>query len=529
MRIQPGQGVDLPLRSEVAIHGVPSMNQLKTSLRSIAQLFLLGVILCKCEYSQTSGQLLVRSIYPGTFEIYSASQDSDIQFVSKQLGTYNQDIDLTPGRYLLLGDCSHRFINVTKNQKTELVSHTIEFLPPRQPDAKDIFAIQCSRFERTGSRQYLTNRFRLSILEGQREILVGMKPMKIPDLSKSEPSIQKYSLSTVAVLRSSLSEDVTYPPFFVSPVSDLLGVTQPQEFDSWVYLLPDAYYIYVNGTKQKVTLSERESRVVIPTLFKLETPDQLESLFSSKYEKKQFAYQINDAQELLFDRFYPLINHNVRIKFKDSTQEFIPPITPHQVNNVKVRGLLVDTGCAKHEWECLAKREIVMFNRLAPFPYIQAKADRPVLYVGKDLVVAIEGSKGLKLLLDDTKDVQTLRTGKLKISPKLVYKSGYITDLLRLEALRLPYLGYSNDIPPDRTTALTLAAGKYRLARYTSINETDRFVSSKTVKISPGRTTKVEIPFFVSDGSIARAKKKLARNLRNNLNDGETRARSSIN
>jgi hypothetical protein len=86
-------------------------------------------------------------------QIYRVDSESPLQLVSEHVGTFNEDVKLPAGRYLVLADCSSESVRVYAGQRKELVAHQINFLPAMAPAEQDRFSIQCERAEKTRSRQ----------------------------------------------------------------------------------------------------------------------------------------------------------------------------------------------------------------------------------------------------------------------------------------------------------------------------------------------------------------------------------------
>ena len=96
------------------------------------------------------------------------------------------------------------------------------------------------------------------------------------------------------------------------------------------------------------------------------------------------------------------------------------------------------------------------------------------------------------------------------MEPVPQYKKGYLTDLIRLESIKAPYLGQSQDIPLDRKTTLSVIEGSYNLARYTSYqsHQYERISYFKKVYIPPHKTIAIKIPYYVSERSFRSFKSK---------------------
>lgn len=144
-------------------------------------IFLL-ILLAACDRKPEAGFLRVDAPAGGSFEIYRIANESPLQFISEQAGRFGEELSLTPGSYLVLADCSSEQVIIYPGQHEQLAVHRIEFVPPHAPGAEDSFSIQCSRSDKTRSRQLIEGRYELNMFAGKRDLLVGMVPMHV-DLS----------------------------------------------------------------------------------------------------------------------------------------------------------------------------------------------------------------------------------------------------------------------------------------------------------------------------------------------------------
>ena len=132
-----------------------------------------------CSRETLGGSLTVRYASEGTYEIYKIASETPLQFVSETRSKFNERVLLMPGSYMVLADCSSELVNIYPGSDVNLVAHQINFVPLQPTETNDKFSIQCIRSERTRSRQNLVNQFALAILAGQRDLLVGMTPLRL--------------------------------------------------------------------------------------------------------------------------------------------------------------------------------------------------------------------------------------------------------------------------------------------------------------------------------------------------------------
>jgi hypothetical protein len=97
----------------------------------------------------------------------------------------------------------------------------------------------------------------------------------------------------------------------------------------------------------------------------------------------------------------------------------------------------------------------------------------PIPYFEGDIYIGVEGSTGLRYHVGAAQRDTVLQLGKVVFVPQGQYRPGHLTDLVRLEAQRVPYFGYSYDIVADGPSTLTVIAGPYTLSRYFTTNSFD--------------------------------------------------------
>src|ERR1044071_8326995 len=103
---------------------------MKTSPRGMLCVLAFFVTLLQgCRLEEVTGEVLVRAPNPGTYEIYRIESEEPLQFISEQVGQYNQPLRLVPGRYLILADCSYEILTVLPNVTQSLIAHQVLFNP----------------------------------------------------------------------------------------------------------------------------------------------------------------------------------------------------------------------------------------------------------------------------------------------------------------------------------------------------------------------------------------------------------------
>ena len=137
----------------------------------------------------------------------------------------------------------------------------------------------------------------------------------------------------------------------------------------------------------------------------------------------------------------------------------------------------------------------------------------PSFFRNKMFEVELEGSRGIRYRLPKGKSSITLSAGRLQLLPRALHKTGAVTDLVRVEALREPLVGHSYDISGSEPSTLTLPSGVYHLARYTSYSgsEHQRSVHYTKVRVRPGAVTKLDFVYYQYEHKLKGTKNKTTR------------------
>ncbi|MCX6127560.1 MAG: hypothetical protein NTX25_00680, partial [Proteobacteria bacterium] len=309
----------------------------------------------------------MRAPNPGTYEIYRIESEDPLQFVSEQIGQYNQPLKLTPGRYLILADCSYETLTIGPQDAKTLIVHQVLFTPPVTPEQDDNFSIQCTRFAKTKSRQHLHNRYMLNILHGNRDLLVGMIPMSI-DFSKlsdaGSPQVISYNLSGIKISAYDGMKPKT--TFFVSPSDGLLSITETQDFGHWQFLLKGRYRVEINGTHMDVDLTDAQAYQIQSAYVKVTVADSVNLHASSNISGTPSFVELNKGHWLDLNEIYPVLPGEATLKLNGSLREHKIILTEGQLIEKKVRSVLVDLDCSPWDWSCLGSREIFLYETDKP-------------------------------------------------------------------------------------------------------------------------------------------------------------------
>jgi hypothetical protein len=471
-------------------------------------LFLATVILASsCRYKSSKGYIEVLAPKDGVFEIYRIASQKPLQFVSEQIGHFNQKVELTPGNYLILADCSSKSVVVYPNATKKLVAHQVEFIPPFPPDPNDRFSIQCNRYSQTRSRQHFSNKYSLTVLHGKRELLVGMVPWQIDfeamDSGESSKTVQ-YKLSALQVAAFEGMELKTN--YYVSPSNGLISITESQEFGRWEMLLPGKYVVEANGTKLNVELNEAEQRVIHPAFLSINVSNDVSLDLSSQITGSPSYVELNNHHWLDLKKRYPLLPGTIKLRLNGSVADKEYELVEGQELNILARSVTVESDCAPWEWSCLGNRQVYLYTNGSSSPFAQGVTDVPLLFLEEDVWLELQGSRNIKYHLPAGQKLN-LAMGSVKFVPKPVHIAGQMTDLARVETVGGSFEGASLDLQLDRVVVVPLIVGHYAFAEYVSLADGQRIKSSRAIKIQKGESTEINYSVLLSEKKLQQAKK----------------------
>jgi len=482
------------------------------NLRALSIVVLAGCALSACEKAPEPGFLEVKAPTGGTFEIYRIANDAPLQFISEQVGEFNKAMPLAPGSYLVLGDCSSETVILYPGQRETLTAHRLDFVAPHVPGQLDSFVVQCSRSDKTRSRQHISNRYSLNVIHGKRDLLVGMVPMRVefPDTAKDAPQTLSYKLAALQVADyEGNRQEVSY---FVSPVDQLIAATKYQRFGHWEFLLPGEYTVEVNGTRTRVTLGDAEERTIKPALFRVETSSSVDLEQPARVKGSPWLVEINNGHWLNFNETYPVLPGTAHVRIGGSSQLVEVPLEEGNSHVLTVRSVTVDMGCDAHDWSCLGDKEVTLTKPDEPYPFVESLSDMPVLFIDESLPVwvGVAGSRDIAFEVPAGMRDKKVSVGFVKLIPQPQHRPGQVTDLVRVDTLGPPFRGHTLDINLERPTLMPLVAGTYQLSHYLSITaiEGERRHLPRNFVIEAGKTIEIEIPVFFSEKKMSTYKAK---------------------
>ncbi|MFW7378184.1 MAG: hypothetical protein ACOH5I_05215 [Oligoflexus sp.] len=490
----------------------------------ICVIFGYFLIATACQQEVPHGSVLVRAPNNGAFEIYRIASEKPFQFVSEQIGYFNQSLRLPIGQYLILSDCSHERVLIQPNHQVELIAHEVRFTPPVAPSESDHFAIQCDRFSKTRMRQHIVNRYRLNLLHGNREMLVAMVPKQIDFTleSHTEPQMLSYSLAAVKLQTYEGMSPKT--SFFVSPLDGLISLTNNQEFGHWQFLLPGQYLIEVNGTKMNVTLAEDESRTITPSFIKVTVDNSINIQQTSDIMGTPLYVELNEGHWLDLNQIYPVLPGNASIKLNGSNRSYTVELKEGELTEKHARSVVVEFDCAPWDWSCLGSRKVYLHNTDDAYHFAEGVSDVPLLFLEKDAWVSIQGSRDIRYKLNEEQRDFRIKTGQVRFVPNFIYRPNQITDLSRVEAIQLPFAGHTLDLPLEQDTVVPLIAGAYHFAQYVSIYgaEYERRQTKRWFHLKPHEVQEIQFNVLVSEKRFKQlntAKKRLESRLQKQKRD----------
>lgn len=495
-------------------------NTCKTNkFKMFTYIVILASLLSACQKSEKNGSLLINAASGDIpIEIFKISDDEkSFNLTGEVIGKPNSPVQLTPGTYLVMADCSHELIVVRPGELVELNLTKVKFLTPDLDFDSSTLSIQCDKFRASIFRQQITGQFELNVLEGSRNILVNMSPLNLK-LTKDHmhnPLVIKLAALKVGDNSKDTSRTTT-EKYFVSLLEGTVSVTKPVRLGHWFLGIPGKYDVSINGSSVRTTLFEGQSTVFQLGKLKVASPQSLDLSLISKIRGYPYVITINGTHELLPNETYHLLPGVLNISLDNSNQRTVVEIYENTLTKIPLKSVKISIDCAPWEWECLGKGEIMLYRKGENYPFMESISDIPILYLGSDIQVGIAGSRDIRVNIPAMKNNVVFATGTLILEPELIPSKAYITDLVRLAAIQHPITGKTLDISKLHPTKMRLVAGRYKIEFYQSslgTNE-ERWHTRKSIVISENNITKIKIPFHVKEKNYNKLVKKLSTNLR---------------
>lgn len=473
-------------------------------MKLLTHLTLFCVLVLSSCTDRRNGFLLVNSLNSGEYEVYKIIGETTLQFISNQIGHLNEKLPLAPGGYLVLGDCSYQVAMIHPNRTTELLTHTVIFVPPLKPEEGDLFKIQCNRHPQTHPPQHINKRFELTVFPGNFDMLVGMRALHIRTTFFKTPQSLKYNLSAIRVSPFLKEYVVDNSPYFVSPLDGQNSLTQSLDVGKWQFLLPGPYVVTLNGTDKHVEALANEAISIDPSYIKFETSPELDMGRYLAIKGEPYTAEINDKRSFAVNTIYPLISESLQYRLEGSIKAETLLLKPQSFNLIPLRSVEVSLRCGPWEWECLGKRDVSLYAIDSTSPFMHGNTDLPILFNRDDVQIEIEGAQSLRYKVPNSKRDHVFETGQIILKPQPVYIPSYLSLLVRLDGDNVNVLGQSYDIPYSRESRMNLIVGSYSLNHYfmKGNNPQANGIATTTrtiVNISKGTSKEIYFDYYLQE------------------------------
>lgn len=466
----------------------------KTSNLTYASLWLTLFLFSCSDPTTKSGYLHVAAGGDGQYEVFLLQESQSQPLLSQGMGVFNQAKALPPGQYVLLADCSYKTVTLYAGQTTKEWAHQVTFTRPLGRTEEDLFLVRCNRYPQIHAVQEIRNRFHLWVFGGKTEIWAGMSSLTFsPSISQSESL--RFPLAAVRVVATETHPSYGEIPYFVSQLQHGVSITQGQKANQWQFLLPGDYSITMNGTEQIIKLAAGQIQEIQSASLRFSAEGLEEAEYTRLTGSPPLVY-IEDQYPFAVNADILVLAGALRYRLDGSRKTKTLQLQSGEKHVHPLNTIWVESGCATWDLECAGQRKIYLYEVGSAYPFLESISDVPILYEGEDLLLGLEGSRGIQYRLPKQPHAR-VKIGKVKVIPQPVYQPGYSTDLLRLEATQSTQLGVSHDISFEKPTVFTLLVGNYRLMRYTNAPNNQRNASDFTVSVQFAKETVKIVPFYL--------------------------------
>lgn len=489
--------------------GMPLAKQHFFNLMRTASFFCLCLLAVPSE-SAVSGSLFVSGRAGGRYEIYKIASDNPLQLTAESSGDFNREVTLPTGTYLVMADCSSEIVHIYPGQKLRKVAHSVIFLPTKAPESKDGFVVRCTRGNTADFRQTLENQFALNVLGGTRELLVGMRSVKL-DLPPHSESIESRSfiLSSIQVgehLSRRSTEYSSHDRYYVSPVDSLAPHTESQLMGSKEFLLGGDYWVELNGSRAHLKLNPGENAHIIPASLKVASPREADLDRAEKILGEPPHFELAGGHFLHLNEVYALLPGEIALRLNGSRLWEKISLEVGEQKVIEARALLIESGC--RDWNCFDARKVRLYPKTDQAYIAEGLVDVPFFFFvsqAGEFSFGLEGARDLKFLIPPQKKFHTARLGFLEVNPEPNHKPGIISDLLRVEPRFSAARGATLDLSLDRPSKIPLIEGSYSLAHYTTYQQIDgaRKKNAVNFEVRAGETKRLSLPTFLSEKKYA--------------------------
>ena len=209
-------------------------------ISKITLVFSMMALITSCTKKIQTGSSFINSKDPDVaLEIFKISDDDEaFSLTGEVIGKPNTNLELTIGTYLVMADCSHELIVIRPTKVVQLNIGKVQFKIPPIELSSSAFSVQCDRFKASIFRQQLTDVFELDVLEGQRNMLINMKPLKV-NIGTSH--LDQPLEINLAALRWGVP-DLKNPleqKYFVSVSNETVSITKPVKWGNGLSASPE--------------------------------------------------------------------------------------------------------------------------------------------------------------------------------------------------------------------------------------------------------------------------------------------------
>jgi hypothetical protein len=448
------------------------MNKLKISILTLILHVLLSCL------PQNDGSLYINSPYSGEFEIFKIDKQKQV-IISQNIGLLNTATKLEAGQYLILGDCSSKTITIAPNKLKKISTTTVEFIAPDKTEKNTKFSIKCRRNKTYNHHQSLSNRYKLSILPNNHDLIINMSKMKINEQNR-KIFLGSLTLKAYARYKSML--------YYVSPIKNPSSTILSQNINDSLLLLPGKYQITINGTSKTIELHPGENKTIYPSYIKVKN--------TNLEDYKIASVLINNKTPINFNDTYPILNNKIALSLKDSYTSTTTNLQTKKLTTVNTNSIIAKKGCSPWEWECIGKTEMYLYQKTNLKLLQKGHSDIFLPYFPQDVFLSFKGSEGLYYEIPRNNKNNKIYLGSIVLVPLPKHKNGLLTDLAHITSANKKIVGTSKDIAFTHKTTMNLVSGKYTLSLYTSNSEYKATKKELHFSIYPGKSSKLKFYYY---------------------------------
>ena len=253
-------GVFWKTQTDILVGGSVALSFGKVSILHIAitkfcSYLSLVVLIGSCIYAEQRSSVFVESEHGGEFDIYKMAGEQAFAFTAEKKSSYNKEILLESGEYLLLADCSYRKVFLKAGEKKIFRVQSLSFHPNTKVRNQDHFQIKCDRYPKARIRQVLNKTYRLQLFEGDFSLNLSGKKIK---LSIKKTAKAQNNIIPLATLDLGYNFENAPPSehFYLTP-SDQKQISQERvRVDQRIHLPLGAYELQLQGTRTDLKLLE---------------------------------------------------------------------------------------------------------------------------------------------------------------------------------------------------------------------------------------------------------------------------------